>query len=417
MNIAKEAGVILALVAALSGAGICASGCGDKQENLNLSVQQWREDLKYLARTLPAKHANAFHCTSKERFEASVVDLDRQLTNLNSDEIWTGMARIVALVGDAHTHLQTPRDSANFPIDVIKIGDVYRVDAVAPEFKNALGARIVKVGDSPVARAGELLYQMFSQDENPSLADAFISDGLTIGGELHGMGIIADRNVVEYTLVGDDGKEFTIQVHAQAPGQPARDLIQAAKEQPLSRQRPSEPFWCAYLANRATVYCNVRSMRNLRKPAEQMVKLIKQTKPEKLVVDLRQNSGGDYNEGLKYLVHPIRDMPPINKKGHLFVLIGANTFSAAMSNATHFRYQTEAILVGRTIGERPNSYQEPRSFILPNSHLTVRYSTKFYKFIESGENAVRPDKEIEYTWDDYVEGCDPTLEWVLRYSD
>ena len=115
------------------------------------------------------------------------------------------------------------------------------------------------------------------------------------------------------------------------------------------------------------------------------------------------------------MAHPIRDMPTINKKGHLFVLIGANTFSAAMSNATHFRYQTKAILVGRSIGEKPNSYQEPRSFILPNSHLTVRYSTKFYKFIESGENIVRPDKEIEYTWEDYMGGNDPALEWVLHY--
>jgi hypothetical protein len=30
--------------------------------------------------------------------------------------------------------------------------------------------------------------------------------------------------------------------------------------------------------------------------------------------------------------------------------------------------------VGQSIGERPNSYQEPRQFILPNSHLVVRYS-------------------------------------------
>jgi hypothetical protein len=37
---------------------------------------------------------------------------------------------------------------------------------------------------------------------------------------------------------------------------------------------------------------------------------------------------------------------------------------------------TEATLVGQTIGKRPSSYQEPRQFILPNSHLVVRYSTR-----------------------------------------
>lgn len=103
-------------------------------------------------------------------------------------------------------------------------------------------------------------------------------------------------------------------------------------------------------------------------------------------------------------------------KGHLFVPIGPNTFSAAMSNATHCRYQTEAILVGRDIGEKPNSYQEPRNFSLQNSHLTVRYSTRFYKFVESGENIVRPDQEIASTCEDHMAGRDPALEWILRYA-
>ena len=98
--------------------------------------------------------------------------------------------------------------------------------------------------------------------------------------------------------------------------------------------------------NSKTVYCNVRLIRDLKKPGRQMIELIEQSKPEKLVIDLRQNPGGDYHEGLKYLVHPVREIPGINTKGHLFVLVGVNTFSAAMSNATHFRYQTEAILVG-----------------------------------------------------------------------
>ena len=202
------------------------------------------------------------------------------------------MARIVALVGDAHTYLQTPRDRANLPIDFLRIGNVYRVDAVDPEFKKALGARVGRVGDTPIEQAGQLIFQMFSQDENPSLADAFVSDGLTIGGELRGMGIIPDRNTAQYTLVGDDGKEFTIQVHAQAPGQPGGELIQASKEHPLSRQHPSDPFWCLYLANVATVYCNVRSIRNLREPGEKTLKLVGQNRPKKLVVDLRQNSSG-----------------------------------------------------------------------------------------------------------------------------
>jgi hypothetical protein len=142
--------------------------------------------------------------------------------------------------------------------------------------------------------------------------------------------------------------------------------------------------------------------------------LIKQDRPDKLVIDVRLNGGGDYEKGLKYLVHPIRDLPEINRKGHLFILVGPNTFSAAMSNSAHFRYQTNAILVGQQIGERPNSYQEVREMKLPNSSWTVRYSVKFYKFVETGENVIQPDQEIIPSWDDYRSGRDPVLEWVLN---
>jgi hypothetical protein len=53
---------------------------------------------------------------------------------------------------------------------------------------------------------------------------------------------------------------------------------------------------------------------------------------------------------------------------------------------------------------------------LPNSHWTVRYSVKFYKFVESGDNLISPDQEIRTSWDDYKAGRDPVLAWVLNYS-
>ena len=53
---------------------------------------------------------------------------------------------------------------------------------------------------------------------------------------------------------------------------------------------------------------------------------------------------------------------------------------------------------------------------LPNSHWTVRYSVRFYRFVETGENVIRPDQEIIPTWEDYRSGRDPVLQWVLNYN-
>ena len=80
------------------------------------------------------------------------------------------------------------------------------------------------------------------------------------------------------------------------------------------------------------------------------------------------------------------------------------------------RRQTNAILVGQQIGEKPNSYQEAREMQLPNSHWKVRYSVKFYRFVVGGENVIRPDQEIIPSWDEFKSGRDPVLEWVLNYG-
>jgi hypothetical protein len=386
-------------------------------ENLQLPAAPWREDLAFLARELLARHANAFHYTPREQFETAVASLDRQIAHLDSDAIWTGMQRIVALVGDGHTHLQTPRDAANLPIEIARFGEEYRIVSVVAGLEKALGGRVLKVHDTPISLAAEIVLPLAARDENPPLAQAFVEDALTTGATLHGLKITPDRNAVRYTLADDGGREYSIEVQAVAAGtSPGTGVtpIRPFQRPPLYRENPESQFWCRYLPDARTLYCNVRAMRNLYAASKEMLSLVAQDNPDKLAIDLRQNGGGDYTVGERWLVHPIRDLASINRKGHLFVLVGAVTFSAAMNNAAQFRSQTAALLVGQTIGEKPNGYAEVRNMMLPNSHLTVRYSTRYYKFSEGGENAIRPDREIVLSWADYKGGRDPVLEWVLN---
>jgi hypothetical protein len=382
---------------------------------LNLTEAQWRADLQYFARELPKRHANAFHHTPRDRFEAEIADLDRRLGRLNGDEVLVALEHIANMIGDGHTNVAFPADKANLPLDVARFGDDYRVTLVGPGLEKALGARVVKVRDTPVARAREILLALTPQDETPWLADGRVEEFLTTGMVLHGTGIIPERNTARYTLADDAGHEFDVDVQALPPGASPK-WVAAYKEPPLFRQRPDESFWYTFLPDAKTVYCNFRSYNGLGKNAAGLLKLVAEQHPDKLVIDLRQNGGGDYTEGLRHLVRPIRSLPDVNRKGHLFVLIGRNTFSAAMSNSAHFRAQTAAILVGQPIGEKPNSYQESRRMTLPNSHLVVRYSVRFYKFVDSGENVIRPDQNIVPSWADYKAGRDPVLDWVLKYE-
>jgi hypothetical protein len=379
-----------------------------------LTSAQWRADLHFFSRELPKRHANAFHFISRERFEAEVAQLDGRLERLDADEIYAGLDRIACLIGDGHTYIQFPDDTADMPLEVGQFGTEFRVTRVLPGLEKALGTRVLKVQGRPVDDVHKILLALTPQDETPTLTNAQATSWLTTGIVLHGLGVTPVRNAALYTLADDDGHEFTIEARAIGP-ETVPKWIPAFREPPLFRQKPTESFWYRSLPGSRTIYCNFRSYKNLRTSAAGLLKLVDDEHPDKLVIDLRQNGGGDYELGLRYLIRPLRDRPAINKRGHLFVLIGPATFSAAMSNSAHFRAQTAAMLVGRPIGEKPNSYQESRRVKLPNSGLTLRYSVRFYKFVESGENIIRPDQEVVPTWAEHKAGRDPVLEWVMKY--
>ena len=172
-------------------------------------------------------------------------------------------------------------------------------------------------------------------------------------------------------------------------------LVPVAKEPPLFRQKLAEPFWFTYLPDSQTVYANFKRYPSLKKNAQELFAFVDRNRTSRLVIDLRQNGGGDFFEGREHLIEPIKKRPAINQKGRLFVVVGRTTFSAAMVNAIDFRKETNAILVGEPIGERPNSYSENDEMTLPNSRLVVSYSTRYYKFLDEDVPAVLPDMRID----------------------
>lgn len=382
---------------------------------LELPAEKWRADLEFFAAELPSRHANAFHHITRERYDSEIRTLDRKIDHLNGDQIYVGLNRIANLIGDGHTFVVIPPDRANLAVDVRRFGGEYRITAVTPENRKALGLRLLRINDVPIERVRKSLEGLTPADETSILADVRIEGFLTTGMLLHGLGIIPDRNVARYTLAGDGAKEFTVDIPALPPDAAEITWVYAFNKRPLYMEMPDEGFWYTYLKDSRAVYCNFRSYDRLADKAPGLFRMLADVHPDKLVIDLRHNGGGDFQDGLKYVIDPIRELPALNQKGHLFVLIGPHTFSAAMSNAAQFRSRTQAMLVGQTIGEKPNSYQEPREMTLPNSHLIVRYSTKYYEFVEEVSNLVRPGKEIIPTWSDYREGRDPVLDWVLSY--
>jgi hypothetical protein len=379
---------------------------------LALTKAQWRQDLAAFAEELPKRHANAFFRQTKPQFEAAVARLDRRITQLNDDQIFAELLRITNAVGDGHTGIPLPPDRRSLPIHIARFGKDLRIVAAGPGLERALGARIVRIGSLPADEAWTRALTLTAQDELPALQAGRAEDILTRGALLHGLGIIPDRTHAVFALKDDAGRNFTLDIPGLAPGGSV-PLTEMTTGKGLAQENPKAPFWCRDLPDRRAVYCGFRGYDGLGRGRNDMLALIEKAHPDKLIVDMRDNGGGDNTLGYAFLIKPLEALPDINRKGRLYVLVGALTFSAAMNNAAQFQDETQAILVGEQIGEKPNSYQEPRQFRLPNSHLIVRASSLYYKFREHGPNAVTPDKTIVPSWEDVKAGRDPVLDWVF----
>ena len=382
---------------------------------LSLSPAQWREDIGIFAREIPTHHANAFAHYPRAAFNRDVAALERALDRLDSDQVYVWLDAIANRIGDGHTFVAMPGNDPFFPFVFKRFDGQYRVVAAAPEYARAVGARLLRVGDADVATARSRLLTLTPAAETMPLRDARVEDFLRMGLMLHGLGLVPDRATVRYTFGDDSGKTFAIQ--ARSVPMPAADSIPwtyVFPSPPLTRQRPDDTFWFTYLPKSSLVYCNWRGYDSIAAHGTALLALIDSVKPAKILIDMRQNGGGDFTLGLQDIIEPLSRRPRLNTPDHLFVAIGVNTFSAGMSNSAQFRTRTRATLLGVPIGERPNSYQEAREMHLPNSWLMVRYSTKYYRFVDAGPNQVRPDREIPTSWSDYKAGRDPVFDYVAR---
>jgi hypothetical protein len=393
------------------------------------SKAQWREDLRYFAGELPKRHKNLYHATSREQFERAVAELDAAIPSLQDHQIIVRLHQIAATVGDGHTGVHLAPYFKRYPVALYWFGTELRVIAAAKEYEKALGARVTRIGTLPIDEVEARIRTCFPSAENEnewyvlSTSPAFI----VVPEVLHALGIINSPGPAPFTLEDDDRKQFTVEISPTAlatnpQGQATIQMQPAAKQQPLYRQRPAEALWYTYLPDSSTVYFCFRRYPKCHpllgscQEFDDLLKFVDENKASRLVIDIRQNGGGDFTKVRRGLIPGIKKRSAIDKKGHLFVIIGRRTFSAAMANATDFRKETNAILVGEPIGERPNSYSENDEMTLPNSRLVVSYSTRYYKFLDEDVAAVMPDKRIEPTWADFKAGRDPVMEWILSSS-
>jgi hypothetical protein len=374
-----------------------------------MSPEKWRADVELLGRELPKRHKNAFHHTPREQFAAAIAALRDRAATASDHEMLVGLLQLTAMVGDGHTRVNpAPGLFHAFPIGIVEIEGVYRVVRGAGPAAPLVGGRLTKIDGTPLEEIVPQVRTLITQGESDVLVAARTPQWFVVAEALHGLGIIRDSGTARYTAAMDDGTERTAELRVLDDAVKPEWRLAAASH-PLYRQRTGESFWFQWLPESRTVYVNFRTYENLRAKSRELWAFVDANPVQKIAFDLRQNGGGDYTVGRRYLVDELARRPKLRG----YVITGANTFSAALKTAIDFRQVAKATLVGETIGERPNSYSENDEMTLPNSKLSLSYSTRYYEFLPNDDGLVTPDKEILPTWADWTAGRDPVLDWIV----
>ena len=150
---AKLAGYLLAFFAVL-GLGLAGVVAVDYRLLLpdplrNLSREEWRQDVAYLAEEMPRRHP-AFHAKIPPHvFEETVAHLQEQIPVLTSPQIIAKLVKLVALLQEGHSAVQAMLPPANFslyPLKTYFFDDGLFVTGASREFEKIIGMRVVKIG-------------------------------------------------------------------------------------------------------------------------------------------------------------------------------------------------------------------------------------------------------------------------------
>lgn len=380
---------------------------------------KWKKDLNYLQEALPKKHPNLFFKVSEEQFYKEIDDLKNSVDNLNDDEIVDGILKITASVGDGHTKIK--RDfSKKYPMEFYYFKDgIYLIDTI-DKYKKVLYSKLIKVNGQDIESIEDKIAPLIAKENEQTIKIA-LPNYLSIPEILHGVKIVDNiDDEVTFTFENRAGKTVDLNVSSLESKEDIDFIINGGYDEsyPLYMQNPTYNYWYKYLENDKTLYLKYNECLENNKSGKindfnkEVLDFINNNRVDKFIIDMRDNGGGGQDR-LDTIIQGIKNNE-INNKNKFFVIVGRNTFSAAIGDVVKWRSETNATFIGQPTSGKLNHYGQWDTFTLPNSKLTVQYSTKYVNNGEDESESFIPNKTIEISIDDFVNKKDPVLDYIIK---
>jgi dienelactone hydrolase len=384
------------------------------------------DDVQLAAQHLRDDHPNLFHDLSPARFGAAVADLSAHVDSLDDDQLLVGLMRLGAMPGvrDGHTGI-FPLNPANrrvlhaYPIRMYTFADGTYVVGQAGG-SDLLRARVVAVNGRSLAEVIAAVSPLVPHD-NDSTLKLRVTTYLDTPEVLHGLGLVPDLGPVTFTFerganrFGASLTPLTVPDYGRAIGDLAHPLLPQGitAAVPAYVARRNQQIWTTTLAGKRVFYIGYNeTLVSTLAVARRTSKAAKAKRLRAVIVDLRNNGGGD-NHTYAYLLDALRR---VSKTKRVVVLISRMTFSAAENFAVDLERVAHPTFVGEPSGGSPNLYGDTVNTLLPASGVELRVASIYWEKSSRDDPriAIEPQVPVALSAAAFFAGQDSTLEAAVQ---
>ncbi len=448
------------------------------------SPSELKEEMAFLFETMETVHPNVYFATPK-----SDVDQERKrivdgiISPLTRSEFWLKLAPLVAGFSDGHTYMGIPDEPYNhykkqggliFPLDVkLDVNADYAVILAnySSDSSVSTGDRVYAINGIPIPEMTEQLLRF-----PPGERIAFRKQLVEKRFDMLLWNVYGFKGEYEIEWGPSEGETH----HVQKITGVTEETLQEKRNVPVKSGENSLIQTFRSLPDTKIGILKIDSFSAQTK--DQIVPFLEEsfTHIQKegirhLIIDIRQNSGGNYrypatllgyitdqpmskklypsskvkssSQVKKYLQNSLAwylpwflvksdsyfspfESPfgevvvvqeklestenPLRYNGRIYVLTGPSTYSSAAMFAVVVKDYQLGILVGEETGGLANFYASTYRFDLPRTHLPINVSCQ-YNYRPSGEDdgkGALPDNEIKPTLEDKIAGRDTVLEFT-----
>ena len=379
----------------------------------------WKEDLKVYKESLKQKHIDIFHTITKEDFIKEWREIYNNLNQLSDFEVIINLMRLTRRINDGHTAVSIKNISTHrFPIEISLIEGKWRVIKTVKKYDYLLGQTLVSINDTPIKEIALKVSEVAQFVENKYSLKERTASYLPISELLFYLKLIKFPDIANFSFLDHTGKRQSVPLTAinNELWVEDKNKLEMTTGIPEIKKVSDSGFWFRPIANTKALYIYFKTyptFEEMQNFGNQLVTYIQENQLRQVVIDLRENGGGDLYVGT-VLAYALNLSDSIDWKDGVFVLTSNRTFSAATSNSALFKQLLNAKIVGQPTGSNPNGYQDMDSFVLPSSKLVISYSKRVFRLSNELNSALKPNLIIKQKWQDFIYGTDTVLNELLK---